>query len=146
MGNAYCKIPLLAYFLFSCSRIYSGSVLGNVSLLSSNWSSLSSSAARTFCSVWHLCVSTTCRRTGRFQTRHLLLLCSTCKGCSAHDLQWNDIFYPRCFISSHHRQTPPAWTKSLLRGSAEKPLSHLILSTNAETCNKLFWKVYGLYS
>lgn len=42
MGNAYCKIPLLAYFLFNCSRIYSGSALGNVSLLSSNWSCLSS--------------------------------------------------------------------------------------------------------
>lgn len=73
-GNAYCKIPLLAYFLFNCSRIYSGSALGNVSLLSSNWSCLSSQAARTVL-LPGLRWSTTAL------CQHLLLLQGTCKGC-----------------------------------------------------------------
>lgn len=73
-GNAYCKIPLLAYFLFNCSRIYSGSALGNVSLPSSNWSCLSSQAARTVL-LPGLRWSTTAL------CQHLLLLQGTCKGC-----------------------------------------------------------------
>lgn len=43
-----------------------------------------------------------------------------------------------CAISTYIQEIPPPRIKSLLRGSKEKPLSHLILSTNVKTYNKLF--------
>lgn len=72
--------------------------------------------------------------------------CSTVPARDAYPMTYNKMIYfmpivssgQACAISTYIQEIPPPRIKSLLRGSKEKPLSHLILSTNVKTYNKLF--------